>query len=277
MDWETSLRLLTTEMNRSSQTDLDMAAIALVNAMDFYKSFPFNFNHGFTTVHLAAGQEVFNSHTTPEGFPSMRVGMPGGMIRPIVIQIVGLVSSGDILTGLGPFTYTATGGSPLKQISVEEMAQFHQGVGDLRTTVGGYPEYWAWMGAGSVRLYPVPFNDMVAAVYFLADAHRPRYRWGEIGGQPAWVFEQLNPQTGTGSTAGFWQWGELQPTFTNLWLTHAEALIRARARLDLYMNMYGDAGAAQVASASLREQENRYHYEGQSGMAGTNPRRASSL
>jgi len=79
------------------------------------------------------------------------------------------------------------------------------------------------------------------------------------------------------STAGYWQWGTMQPSFTNLWLENAEALIRARARMELYMSFYGDAGAAQIASASVREQENRYHYEAQSGMAGMNPRRASSL
>ncbi len=257
-------------MNRSSQTDLDMADIALINAMDYYKSFPFNFNHGWETVHLAADQEFYSSHASPPSFPSMRVGTPYGLQRPIVIQIVGTVTSGDVLTGEGSFSYSATGGDPLKQISAEEMASMHQGIGDVRLSTGaGLPEYFTWMGNGTIRLYPVPRADLLAAFYFIRDSLRPRYRWTA----GAWAFEQLELDTGTGT----WSWMPLDPGFTNLWLEHAESLIRAWARKELSLNFYSDAGAAQVAAAALREQEQRFTYEYNTGMLGTAKRKPSCL
>lgn len=263
MNFETCYRLLVNQTTRTSQTDIDMAMISIINAMNFYKSYKFDFNKGWEQVHLLEGQARINSPSIPSGFPAMRPGAPHGMRRPIVIQVIGIVTSGDVETGLGAFAYQAVDQPPLKQISEREIWDMARGHGDLSTSAPGFPEYYCWLGDGSIRVYPVPHTNLVADFYFIIDAHRPRYFWSSEDND--WSFEQLAVQNNTGAN-DHWQWEELSPEFTNMWLEHAEPLIRARARFDLYANFYSDAGAAQLALGDVASELRSLNYVAESGV-----------
>ena len=266
MNIETCYRLLLSEVHRFSQADIDMAMISIIKAMDFYKSFPFDFNNGWEQVFFREGSDLVSAHPAPAGFPAVRPGLPHGIRRPIVLQVVALVTSGDVSSGTGAFTYTPVSTQPLRQVTPEALWSMEQGVGEITTSSTGYPECFAWLGNGQIRIYPRPFTDMLVDAFFVKDAMRPRYTWVS-GVDGSWVFEQLSVNNAL--NVQYWQWEELQPTFTNAWLEHAEPMIRARARFELHSNFYNDLGAAQMARQTLAEEEGRHRYEAISGMIGS--------
>jgi hypothetical protein len=280
MDFTTSLHHLIAETKRQAASDIDMATIAMMDAMNYYKGKRFSFNHGWQQVFLPAGSDRITSLPSPIGNPSMRAGLPHGLIRPIVIQVAGIVTEGNVQTGIGTFAYTPVLRDPLVQLSVEELWSLQGGPGQLRSTSTGYPTYYAWLGgvdgsSNSIRVSPAPNADLVLDVFFTIDSHRPRYRWDATIDTPSWVFEQL--ETNSSTTFGFWQWTALRPEFSNLWLDNAEALIRARARWDLWLNYYHDEGAAKLARVNLEEEERKLDYERIQGHIGQISRSPTSL
>lgn len=275
-DFNTCLKLLQNQTHRTSDADAEMASIAIINAMDFFKGMQWGFNQGWQQFFLAAGTDRITSSPTPGGFPSVRLSLPHGIVRPLVIQVVGIVNSGDVVSGFGTFSYTPVYQQPLRQVAIEELWAMQGGPGQLRTSSTGYPTCFAWLQASdgtsnSIRIAPAPHVDLIVDCFYVQDAHRPRYRWdGE-----AWAFDQLTLNSFDGSQ--FWQWTPMVPTFENIWLTNAEPLIRARAIYDLQLNFYHDEGAAKYAQVSLGEEIKRLDMERVSGIVGTIQRYPSCL
>jgi len=276
MDFSTSLKLLQRQVARLSEDDESLQSIALIDAMDFYKGKQWGFNQGWQQMFFLKGVDRYNSLVSPPGFPLMRPGMPHGIIRPLVIQIVALVTSGDPQTGTGLFSYQKVHQAPLIQVTVEEMWEMRGGPGALAVGTSGYPTYFCWLdGADTtesgIRIHPAPSADMVADFFYVKDAFRPRYRWNN----GEWTFEQL--KVNNFNSPDFWMWVTLEPTFTNVWLEHAEPLIRHRAIYDLQSNFYHDGEAAQIGQAQMFEQERRLNEERVSGIVGTLRRVPSCL
>jgi hypothetical protein len=274
-DFNTCLKLLANQTHRTSTADVEMASIAIINAMDFYKSYQFHFNNGYQQFFIKAGTDRITSTPIPHGTPPTRHALPHGIIRPIVLQVVGIVTDGDVDTGAGTFNYTPLYQDPLRQVSVEELFAYQGGAGQFRTTGTGYPMYFAWMGSPnsdqeSIRIAPVPAVDLIVDCFFVQDAHRPRYRHVS----DAWSFEELRISSGDFQ---FWEWVSLTSTYENYWLRDAEPLIRQRAMYDLQLNFYHDVEAAKVCQIAMREEEDRLGHEKNSAVIGTLRRYPSVL
>jgi hypothetical protein len=252
MDIQTVHRRLLHDVKRKTQQDSDQAMMALIDAMRHYRRREFYFNKGWQQVFFPADTNRLIAPISPIGVPVTRDGIPHGLVRPQVIQIVAIVTSGDVFEG-GIFTYQQYDGEPLIEIDAKEMWALAGGTGQLAKgeSVGDMPVYYCWIDGPlpTIRIYPQPSLDLLADVYGSEDSHIPRYAWNGT----AWAFEAL---TSALSVDGqFWQWSAMPGTFENQWTNHADMLIRAWARHYLYANFYGDRNNMLIAKAELQDEE----------------------
>lgn len=252
MDIQTVHRRLLHDVKRKTQADSDQAMMALIDAMRHYRRREFHFNKSWQQVYFPADINRLVAPISPVSVPVTRDGIPHGLVRPHVIQIVGRVTSGDVFSG-GIVTIEQYDGDPLIEIDAKDMWALMGGTGQLAKGegTGEMPTHYCWIDGQipTIRIWPQPTIDLVADVYGTEDAHIPRYRWTGT----AWTFEALSQSTDI--SAPFWQWAEMPGTFENQWTNHADPLIRAWARHYMYANYYGDRNNMVIAKAQLAEEE----------------------
>jgi hypothetical protein len=253
MDIQTIHRRLLHDVKRKTQADSDQAMMALIDAMRHYRRREFHFNKGWQQVFFPADTNRLVAPIAPIGVPVTRDGIPHGLIRPVVIQIVAIVESGNVFED-GIFEYQQYDGEPLIEIDAKDMWSLLGGTGQLvkGEGTGDMPTHYCWIDGPipTIRIYPQPAVDLLADVYGTEDSHIPRYRWTGS----AWAFEAL--KTSVAAVSGqFWEWAQMAGTFENLWTNHADQLIRAWARHYLYTNFYGDKNNALLAQGQLAGEE----------------------
>ena len=109
----------------------------------------------------------------------------------------------------------------------------------------GYPDEWAWF-AEQMWFAPVPNGAYTVRMDYVKDLGIPTYQY-ESG---IWTFYANEVDSEL-----------LYDAYTNAWVVHAEELIRARAKADLFTNYYKDDANTsraysleQVALRELRKQ-----------------------
>lgn len=252
MDIQTVHRRLLHDVKRKTQADSDQAMMALIDAMRHYRRREFHWNKDWQQVYFPADTNRLVGSFAPIGVPVTRDGLPHGLVRPQLIQIVGKVTSGDVYSG-GIVTIDQYDGDPLIEIDAKEMWSLMGGTGQLAKGegTGEMPTHYCWIDGimPTIRIWPQPSVDLVADVYGTTDAHIPRYMWTGS----AWSFEALAASADI--SAAFWVWEPMQGTFENNWTNHADALIRAWARHYLYAHFYGDRNNTLIAKAQLDAEE----------------------
>lgn len=254
MDIQTIHRRLLHDVKRKTQADSDQAMMALIDAMRYYRRREFHFNKGWQQVFFPADTNRLVAPISPIGVPVTRDGIPHGLVRPFVIQIVAIVTSGDVYEG-GIFTYQQYDGEPLIEIDAKSMWALVGGTGQLAKGegIGDMPTHYCWIDGPTptIRIYPQPSVDLLADVYGTEDVLIPRYTWNGS----AWSFEALTSQLSLDGQ--FWEWAAMPGEFENQWTNHADMLIRAWARHYLYANFYADANNTRLAKQQLQEQEDQ--------------------
>lgn len=119
--------------------------------------------------------------------------------------------------------YVLVGGTrwlPISQVDIDSIRWLTP-----TSTVVGVPTHWAWFD-DQIWLTPIPSSvgTSIRLDYF-ADMGTPSYTWDGVD----WVFYGPNGE----DLSNAWQ----SPWFS----THAEELLRARVKWDLYFNYYDDA------------------------------------
>jgi hypothetical protein len=104
----------------------------------------------------------------------------------------------------------------------------------------GYPFAYAYWDR-QLHFYTIPQDDFPLRLDYVRDLNRPRFQWNGS----AWVFESQN-------TEGAWI--ALASNYENEWLEHAEPLIRAWAKWDLYRNFYRDEKNEESAHRSYLDE-----------------------
>lgn len=252
MDIQTSHRLLHLDLHREAPGDLNRGMMALMNAMDHYKSRRFWFNEGTTLQSMVTGVQSYNTSGArglvldsllPLSTTDYPQAIPPEMLRPINIQ----VQVGEHWHG------------PMCQVGIERIREWTHWEGAL----GTYPSDFAYFNQ-SLHFHPIPGSDHTYRIDYVKDVNRPRYNWTGT----KWQFQQQDfydigdtlPDESTAS-AEQWAWKTLELSYTNEWLEYAEPMIRAWAMWDMYANFYNDEENARASMAVMLYEEERVRGE----------------
>lgn len=219
--WITMAQRIAQEIHKSNEKDFDYIKLAMCSAMAYYRNhrFPFNEADGWL-FELIDGQQTYEKGATMDYVKTDGVyevgeivfsGPPEDMVMPIT-------------------TYCKVGGTRWMDMGVTTME-------DIRyltptTDATGYPEWYAWFD-DAMHFHPIPEGGNVSTVRldYVKDIGVPTYRWNGTG----WSF--FHPRGAT-----------LSDSWTSPWLEerYGGELIRARAKWDLYYNVYHDTENAMM-------------------------------
>lgn len=217
--WITAVQRIAQEIHKPNDSDIDNIKIALCSAIEYYQNHRFAFNEAYDfDWFLVEGQQSYAKGAILEGG---YVGV-AGILEPTEFAPGG--PPADLVT---PITcYALVGGD---RDSGRWMEMDGTTMEDIRymtptTQATGYPEWYAWFGE-AMHLHPIPelSNVEMIRMDYVKDIGTPTYKWNGTG----WTF--LHPSGAT-----------LPDSWTSRWLSDGGELIRARAKWDLYYNMYHD-------------------------------------
>lgn len=211
--WITQVQRIAQEIHKPNDQDMDYIKIALCSAMDHYKNTRFYFNEvdGFR-FELIDGQQSY------EAGAMMDYVMTGG-----IFEVGELVFAGPPIDCIKIITaYCLVGGQRWMEMGVTTMEDIRYNTPTDQST--GYPEWYAWFD-NAMHLHSIPSvpNAQAIRLDYIQDVGVPTYAWNGTG----WSYK--NPG---GSV--------LADSWTSPWLNEGQELIRARAKWDLYYNVYHD-------------------------------------
>lgn len=154
----------------------------------------------------------------------------------------------DLLRPINLYMKWSDSWHPLKGVTSDQVRW------DVRTdSTTGYPDEWAWL-ENKMYLAPVPFDAFTARMDYVKDVGCPWYRYQNGNWQ---YFEDESSTTA------------IKDQWTNPFLLHAEELIRAHAKADLFLNYYKDDANFQRTSAIVGNALKRIRRESETKKAET--------
>lgn len=144
------------EIHRATDDDMDAVKMAVISAMQHYKSHHFWFNEGTHTFDLTANQQAYGFETDDDE------GLPADFIAPnnMYVQVSG------------------TRWLSLEQTTIDNMRWMTS-----TETVIGVPTHWAWW-ASQIYFTPIPNQqDMSVRMDYTKDLGIPEYYWDGTGWQ----------------------------------------------------------------------------------------------
>jgi hypothetical protein len=241
------------ETHKLNDKDLAYIKIAVCTAIDFYKNHRFSFNetYGYSFL-LTDGQQSYPVADTVEVDGVTVVDTPQAGRGPIpAAPGTGTGGIDDGATGTGDdwedeevvpngppsdmvmpiTTYCRVGGERWMELGVTTMEDIRYLTPTENAT--GYPEWYAWFG-NAMHFHPIPEGGNVDIIRldYVTDLGGPWYRWNGVD----WSF--FHPSGGA----------TLSDSWTSPWLMDSAGgqLIRARAKWDLFYNVYHDTENAMM-------------------------------
>jgi hypothetical protein len=183
---------------------------ALISAMRHYRYHHFWFNEGVATFQTILSKQSYKANDGSDDDYEVNT-FPSDLLRPVQI-----------------YMKISDRWHNLEGVTFDEIRW------NVPTdSVEGYPDEWAWFNE-QMWFAPVPNGAYTVRIDYVRDVGLPTYQYQ--GG--VWTFYKNEV------TAEL-----LSDTYTNEWIVHAEELIRARAKADLFVNYYkDDANASRAAS-----------------------------
>lgn len=221
--WITSVHRISQEIHKPNDSDIDNIKIALCSAIDYYKNHRFHFNesYGFEFI-FVDGQQTYEKGSTADY-----------VLTDGLFEVGELVFDGPPIDLIAPITtYCLVGGDRSTgrwmEIAVSTMEDIRYNTPTLNAT--GYPEWYSWFGE-AMHFHPIPTssNANLVRLDYVKDLGVPTYKWSGSG----WDF--FHPRGAT-----------LADSWTSRWLSDGGELIRARAKWDLYYNVYHDGENAMM-------------------------------
>lgn len=223
VNWITVVERIVREIKRAGDEDRDAIKQSICTSMDFWRPHRFDFNE--VTGYWWALEDVYEYRGVSDRWTGEVPQKPESGDESIPIDIV----KTDVLKVKGEDDDWWS--RPLEQVTVQELRYWRR-----TDNHSGTPRYYAWYDDG-IDIYPTPNRDFIVKMDYVRDLGVVRYQYDETSG---WTY--FEPFTGA----------ILSNSYINEWFTHAEELIRLRAKWDLYTNYLEDQKSADRTERATR-------------------------